>query len=100
LRDFLAELTSIGVVATPEHKTHAAIRLDRMTYLQYRILLMLNPKEQDHQRLEQLVEQMVAMAQALSEESHTAATQRGVVDLSRLVLKREWDRVQQPIVPF
>lgn len=98
LRDLLAELTSIGVVAVAEDKTHAASRLDRMTHLQYKVLLMLNPKEQDHQKLEQLIKQMIAMAHAFSEEIHLAATQREVVDLSRLVLKREWDRVKEPIV--
>ena len=53
LRDLLAELTSVGIVAVPEDQTHAATRLDRMTHLQYKILLMLNPKEQDHLKLEQ-----------------------------------------------
>jgi hypothetical protein len=42
---------------------------------------------------------MIAMAYAFSEEIRLAATQREMVDLSRLVLKREWDRVKGPIVP-
>jgi hypothetical protein len=98
LRDLLAELTSIGVVAVSEDRTLAATRLDRMTHLQYRVLLMLNPREEDHQKLEKLIKEMVGMAHAFSEESHLATTQRDVVDQSRLVLKREWDRVKQPLV--
>jgi hypothetical protein len=58
----------------------------------------LNQKEQDHLKLEQLIKQMVAMALAFSEETRLAATQREVVDQSRLVLKREWDRVKEPTV--
>jgi ABC-type Mn2+/Zn2+ transport system ATPase subunit len=75
LSDLLAELTSIGVVYVPEDQTHTTTRFDRMTHLQYRVLLMLNPKEQDHQKLEQLIKQMVAMARSFSEEMHLATTQ-------------------------
>jgi ABC-type Mn2+/Zn2+ transport system ATPase subunit len=98
LSDLLAELTSIGVVYVPEDQTHTTTRFDRMTHLQYRVLLMLNPKEQDHQKLEQLIKQMVAMARSFSEEMHLATTQQEVVDRSRLVLKREWNRIKEPIV--
>jgi hypothetical protein len=75
LSDLLAELTSIGVVYVPEDQTHTTTRFDRMTHLQYRVLLMLNPKEQDHQKLERLIKQMVAMARSFSEEMHLATTQ-------------------------
>ncbi len=99
LRDLLAELTSIALhyyVAGYEDRNDEEYQ--RVTLLESKIKLMLNAKEEDHIRLENLIRRMVAAIQYDSQkkdefpEIHTE-----VVALSRSILKREWDRVKEPI---
>src|ERR1051325_1451586 len=95
LRDTLARLLSRALhyhVAGFEERTDAEYR--HLTLLEYRVLLMLNPNEGDHQRLEKLIQKMIASIQDPSgfPEIHTA-----VKDLSREILKREWNVVKEKI---
>ena len=70
----------------------------RMTFLQSKIQLMLNPNEDDHKRLEALLARMLASIQP--EKCHRddfPEIHNEVMALSRIVLKREWNVVKEPI---
>lgn len=99
LRDLLAELTSSSLhyyVAGFEDRKEEEYQ--RVRLLQSKIQLMLNAKEEDHVLLEQLIKRMAAAIHYKKEEAdefpdlHTE-----VVALSRSILKREWDRVKEPV---
>ncbi|HEV2265463.1 MAG TPA: hypothetical protein VGR79_13150 [Stellaceae bacterium] len=99
LRDILAELTSSALhyyVAGFEDRTDAEYRT--LTLLEHKIQLMLNPQEKDHKQLEALIKKMILAIGAGRDgdrpfnECHPA-----VIDLSRKILKREWDRVKNGI---
>jgi hypothetical protein len=94
LRDLLAELLSSTLhycVAGFENRTEEEYR--RIDLLQEKIGLMLNLKEADHQRLQELIKKMInSIRDKGFADAHTE-----VAVLSRTVLKREWDRVKEPI---
>ena len=100
LRELLAELTSSALhyyVAGFEDRTDKEYQ--RVTLLQAQIQLMLNSSEDDHRRLEALIERMVNEIQyekAKKDEFPSVHTE--VIALSRTILKREWDRVKKPMV--
>lgn len=96
LRDVLSELLSSALhyyVSGYEDRTDAEYQ--RIELLNYKMKLMLNPKEDDHRRLEQLVDQMIG---ALSSgDSEFEPSHKAALALSRKVFKREWDRVKDTI---
>jgi len=101
LRDLLAELTSSSLhyfVAGFDDRTEDEYR--RLTLLEHKIAMMLNPLEDDHKRLEELIRQMVSSLERGREgEAAFPDTHRSVVDLSRQIVKREWNRVRDKIQP-
>ena len=100
LRELLAELTSSALhyyMAGFEDRTDEEYQ--RVTLLQGHIRLMLNPNEDDHQRLEVLMRGMVGeihYEKGTKDEFPDLHTE--VIALSRKILKREWDRVKEPIL--
>ena len=91
LRDILSELVSSALhyhVAGFEDRTDQEYQ--HLTHLEYKVSLMLNPREGDHQRLEELIAQMTAM---LSQEGSAnldrefETCHKAIVALSREVLK-------------
>ena len=109
LRELLAELTSSAqhyYVAGFEDRTDEEFQ--RVTLLQAHIRLMLNPNEDDHRRLEELMRRMVIELFAASRPGPLRAEKAKidefpgllveVVTLSRKIFKREWDRVKEPIL--
>jgi hypothetical protein len=99
LRDLLAELTSSALhyfVAGFENRTDEEYQ--RLTHLEQKVQFMLNPKEGDHEKLEELIRQMIAAINKGKEgDSDFMASHHAVVKLTREVLKREWNVVKQPI---
>src|ERR1019366_5371455 len=77
----------------------------RLSCLEHKIQLMLNPKEDDHRKLEQLIRTMIVALDkreevSLDEDEEDTKFERDFVNahsmvmkLSRELLKREWDRV-------
>jgi hypothetical protein len=103
LRDSLSEITSSALhyhVSGFEERTDEEYQ--RLTHLEYKIKLMLNPREDDHEQLERLIAQMTEL---LGEKGSWEVDQEfqtyhnAVIALSRNVLKREWDRVKDRIQP-
>ena len=99
LRELLAELTSVSThyrVAGTDGRTGKDIAA--WILLLDHIRLMLNPKEDDHQRLEKLLHEMVGnLADEKANKGEFSEIREKVLDLSRTVLKREWNRVKEPI---
>lgn len=100
LRDLIAELTSSALyyyVAGFEDRNDKEYQ--RLTHLEHKIQLMLNPKEEDHKKLEQLIRQMIASIERGKEGGNNdfIATHPAVMEMSRQVFKREWNRVKAHI---
>ena len=100
LRELLAKLTSdsvhyhVGGVDGRTSEEGAGLLL-----LLYHIRLMLNPKEDDHQRLEELINKMMlAIQDKKATEDDFSELRVKVLDLSRTILKSEWNRVKEPIL--
>jgi hypothetical protein len=99
LRDLLAELASSALhyyVAGYEDRSDTEYQ--RVTLLESKVQLMLNPGEDDHQRLETLIRKMIAAIQyEKGQPDEFPDLHTEVVALSRKILKREWDRVKEPL---
>lgn len=106
LRDLLAEVTSSAhhyFLAGFEGRKEEEHQ--RLYFLEGKIRLMLNPKEEDHRKLEVFIRNMIGAIEggkkSLPKEkagNDFITFYREVIKLSREVLKREWDRVKEPIV--
>ena len=95
LRELLAKLTS---TCTNYRVTGAEAQTSDLLFLLDHILLMLNPKEQKHQRLEDLIQKLVIELRDENEDKDKFIDLRAdFLDLSREILKEEWDRVKKPI---
>lgn len=99
LRDLMAELTSSALhyyVSGYEDRTDEEYK--RVTLIQSKIQLMLNPNEDDHQRLEVLISRMIGAIQyEKGQPDQFPEIHRDVIALSRSVFKREWNVVKEPI---
>lgn len=99
LRDLLAELTSRTLhyfCAGFEEREDSEYQ--QLTLLEHRIQLMLNPQEDDHRQLEQLIRKMISsLGRGKDGDDDFYASHTAVIQLSRKVLKREWNVVKQKI---
>jgi hypothetical protein len=112
LRDMLAELISLmvavlvvkagwkgkwdkGLGAIAADPTLLS-KLERIVLVQWKVRLLLNPTEKDHQELYQAIE--AAFARIQSEESADSDMDADIQKITRLgqaILKREWERVKR-----
>ncbi|HKE96125.1 MAG TPA: hypothetical protein VKB34_17585 [Povalibacter sp.] len=114
LRDMLAELISlmVAVVVVKARRQGAwdrgqgaiaedpklLMKLERIVLVQWKIRLLLNPTEPDHQELYRAIE--AAFIRIQSEESNDAATDadlQRMTELTQAILKREWQRVKRGV---
>ena len=99
LRDLLAEFVSTALhyfVAGYEDRTDAEYL--RLTLLEHKIQLMLNANEDDHRKIESLMRKMLnAIESGPAGDDDFQISHSALMDLSKEVLKREWDRVKDPI---
>ena len=97
LRELLVELTSSALhYWQTGYEDRTEEEYQRVTFLQAHIQLMLNPNEDDHQRLEILMRRMVSeIGKGISNDFPDCYSE--VIDLSRTMLKREWNCVKEPI---
>jgi hypothetical protein len=99
LRDLVAELASDSLhYFRAGHDFEGYKNFQRLTFLESKIQLMLNPNEEDHQKLEWMIGEMLKALQA-GEEGRDSfiATHPEVMKFSRQVFKREWNRVKENI---
>ena len=99
LRDLVAELTSSALhyhVAGFEERTDEEYR--RLTLLEYKVTMMLNPMEENHKQLEQLIRKLISALERRREaEEGFPDIHLAVVILSRQIFKREWNVVKERI---
>lgn len=98
LRDILAELLSSVLhyyAAGYEDRTDEEYR--RVTFLEAKVQLMLNPDEEDHENLERLIREMVGALARADKSNAFPDLYEQVRALSRQILKREWNRVKDPL---
>ena len=100
LRDNLAELASdtlhyfVSGMADRKDSDY-----QKLTLLEHKISLMVNPEESDHHRLLEVIRNLVSALESGKErDSEFIDAHKELVPLSRGILKREWDRVKGPIV--
>ena len=112
LRDALAELISLlvtvlvvkanfqgtwnkglGVVAAEPKRVE---KLQRLVNVQWKIRLLLNPTEADHQQLTRAIENAITRIQAEgSDDEGMNADIETITCLGQSILKREWQRVKR-----
>ena len=95
LREQIAELASSSTF----YQAHAGAQTDekyqRLVMLEHNISLMLNTNEEDHQRL---LARIRLMLTSLRDPDGFGKFHNEVIELSRKILKREWDRVKEPLL--
>ena len=99
LRDLLAELTDTAseIRATDaDHRNDE--RTNRLHLLETKVKFMLDPYEENHQRLEVLILEMigVTLPEQASDDEYARVT-REVIALSRTIIAGEWNRVREPV---
>lgn len=100
LRDLLAELASRALT----YQLAGARERDEdefahLELLRHKLLLMLNPHEADHERLEQVLERLLFTLD-VGDRDDFAAIHDELTALSRAILKTEWDRIKAPLAPL
>jgi len=73
-------------------------RVHKMSRCTTKIQLLLNPGEEDHRQLADLIRRTVLLLSKLPEEeigSQLSGLQTEIVSQSQKILKREWERVKQ-----
>jgi hypothetical protein len=103
LRDLLAEfLSSAHHYFVAGFDDREDTEYQRIALLRHKIGLMLNPNEQDHVRLEELVGRLIYILETDSEAGRREFPNLHgeTTALTRTILKREWNRVKDPIAPL
>jgi hypothetical protein len=112
LRDMLAELISLLVAVvvyksswkdrwdqrlnTIAENPELLLKLERIVLVQWKIRLLLNPTDAEHQELVRLIQ--VAFKRVQSPEASDAETEADIESITRLgqtILKRTWQRVKR-----
>jgi hypothetical protein len=113
LRDMLAEVVSLlasGWIITSRWQSRADMtavaadaallqKLERVVLVQWKIRLLLNPAEGDHQALYQAIETATARLQSDAPDvsERLRADVETIARLAQAILKREWERVKRGV---
>lgn len=101
IADFSAKASMIYCLARNQYADDRSIpRIEEMVELNYKIELLINPSEEDHARLAQVVTDIasslkLAKVKKLDIDTTLDEKQAEVVSLSQKILKREWERVKR-----
>ncbi len=102
LRDLLAECMAISAfihIADWSERKQSEFdeKMERFALVISKIRLMLNPNEQDHQRLNEMLAELMKSLRSLKEKDPVKGAQlmKDFVPLSQTILKREWERVKR-----
>jgi len=97
LRNTIVEITAksshYAVSGTEDRKDAEYYRI---TELEHKIKLLINPKEADHNNLVEMIREMTTNLYKGNRESETIFWEkhRDIISLSQKILKREWERVK------
>ncbi len=97
LRELLSELLSLTLhYRVSGYEDRKDEEYQRLTLLEHQVSLMLNPYEDDHERLLGVVRNLVGMlGEASRDDDAFAEAHQELVRLSKEILKREWNRVKE-----
>jgi hypothetical protein len=102
LRDLIAECMAIsGFIHIADwsdrKQSEFDEKMERFALLVAKIRLMLNPNEQDHKRLSEMLGQLMKSMRSLNEKDPVKGAQlmKDFLPLSQTILKREWERVKR-----
>lgn len=102
LRDLIAECMAIsGFIHIADwsdrKQSEFDEKMERFALVVAKIRLMLNPNEQDHKRLSEMLGQLMNSMRSLNEKDPVKGAQlmKDFVPLSQTILKREWERVKR-----
>jgi hypothetical protein len=102
LRDLLAECMAIsGFIHIADwsdrKQSEFDEKMERFALVVSKIRLMLNPKEQDHKRLSEMLGELMNSIRSLKEKDAVKGAQlmKDFVPLSQTILKSEWERVKR-----
>lgn len=105
LRDLIAEcLSASGLIHMADWSNRSQsefeAKMERLAFVISKIRLMLNPKEEDHQRLADLLSALLkSLGGRKAGDPKDAVAGSGavreLVPLSQAILKREWERVKR-----
>ena len=99
LRDLMAELS--GKCAhywAAGFEERGDEEYQRITELEYKLALFINPKEEDHKKLLDKARLMVAfLEQGKEADANFWEAHKVVIELSQQILKKEWNRVKEEI---
>lgn len=102
LRDLIAECMAIsGFIHIADwsdrKQSEFDEKMERFALVVAKIRLMLNPNEQDHKRLSEILGQLMNTLRSLKEKDPVKGAQlmKDFVPLSQTILKREWERVKR-----
>lgn len=102
LRDLIAECMAIsGFIHIADwsdrKQSEFDEKMERFALLVAKIRLMLNPNEQDHKRLSEMLGQLMNSMRSLNEKDPVKGAQlmKDFLPLSQTILKREWERVKR-----
>lgn len=102
LRDLIAECMAIsGFIHIADwsdrKQSEFDEKMERFALVVAKIRLMLNPNEQDHKRLSEMLGQLMISMRSLNEKDPVKGAQlmKDFVPLSQTILKREWERVKR-----
>lgn len=96
ISEIIAKSSYYCVAGTEDRKDKEYYRI---TELEMKINLLINPKEEDHKKLINLIKEMIEnlyignqVAESIFWKKH-----KEVIELSQTILKREWERVKNDI---
>jgi hypothetical protein len=101
ISDFSAKASMIYCLAKNQYADEQSIpRIEGMLQLNYKIELLINPNEEDHAILAQLVTDiasslMLAKVKKAEIDTDLDKKQAEIVSLSQKIFKREWERVKK-----
>lgn len=108
LADLVAQLATVSAIKATWHEKwdkgmgpiaadpSRIEKLQRLVLVQFRIRLLLNPTEPDHQELYRAIEQaIVRLREERPVDEETAADVETISKLGQAILKREWQRVKR-----
>jgi hypothetical protein len=100
LRNTIVEITAksahYAVTGTEDRKDSEYYRI---TELEHKIMLLINPNESDHSNLVKLIKEMRIdlYTEGVLSEMNFWEKHQEIIDLSQKILKREWERVKNDI---
>lgn len=97
LRDSISEFVALSIVIAKIQSGHDDYdeKMEKFLTLKSKISLLLNPKEDDHTRLDNYLEEALQFNLDNTKSRKLGDIRKDIITQSQEILKREWERVKQ-----